>query len=126
MTVTRPAERKWRFLYDKIELTILRIIQDCEDALTNWVPQHAAVSSQLSTRARTLSQRRTSRHNQEPVDLTHQDRALDRESWVDSKGEYEQDDDSAYDQNNNHEAEHRGREEERPVAAWSFSLAQLD
>jgi len=92
------------------------IIQDCEDALTNWVPQHAAVSSTLSQRARTLSQRRTSRHNQEPVDLTHQDRPLDRESWVDSKGEYEQDDDSTYDQNN-HEVEHRGREEERPVAA---------
>src|ERR1700754_4149329 len=34
------------------------IIQDCEDALTNWLQGNAAVRSQLSTRSRTLSQRR--------------------------------------------------------------------
>ncbi|KAL2259143.1 hypothetical protein VTK26DRAFT_7271 [Humicola hyalothermophila] len=47
---TRPA-------YDGYEAS-KAIIQDCEDALTNWVTQNAAVSAKLSTRARTLSQRR--------------------------------------------------------------------
>lgn len=47
---TRPA-------YDGYEAS-KAIIQDCEDALTNWVTQNAAVSSKLSTRSRTLSQRR--------------------------------------------------------------------
>lgn len=91
------------------------IIQDCEDSLTNWVPQHAAVSSKLSMRTRTLSQRRASHHEQEPVDLSHQDRPLDRESWIEPKGEY--DDESAHDHEENHLDEHRGREEERALAA---------
>ncbi|KAK3897047.1 sphingolipid long chain base-responsive protein PIL1 [Staphylotrichum tortipilum] len=47
---TRPA-------YDGYEAS-KAIIQDCEDSLTNWVTQNAAVSAKLSTRARTLSQRR--------------------------------------------------------------------
>ena len=47
---TRPA-------YDGYEAS-KAIIQDCEDALTNWVSQNAAVSAKLSARARTLSQRR--------------------------------------------------------------------
>jgi hypothetical protein len=64
------------------------IIQDCEDALTNWVSQNAAVKPQLSTRARTLSQRRQKgvRHSPgQPVDLASQDQPLgNRESglWV--------------------------------------------
>lgn len=33
------------------------IVQDCEDAITNWVISNAIVTSKLSTRARTLSQR---------------------------------------------------------------------
>ena len=67
---------------------ISSIIQDCEDALTNWVTQNAAVKPQLSTRARTLSQRRkqgVGRHQGQPVDLASQDQPLDhRESglWV--------------------------------------------
>ncbi|OAX82216.1 sphingolipid long chain base-responsive protein PIL1 [Emergomyces africanus] len=63
------------------------IIQDCEDALTQWVSSHAAVSSKLSTRSRTLSQRRRnniSKTRGEGVDLTSQDPPLkgDRDSWV--------------------------------------------
>lgn len=62
------------------------IIQDCEDALTNWVVQNAAVKPQLSTRARTLSQRRKkTAHQGQPVDLASQDQPMDnRESalWV--------------------------------------------
>jgi len=96
-----------------------RIIQDCEDALTSWVPQRAAVSSNLSTRARMLSQKRG--RVQEPIDLTNQDRALEGESWSDHRGEYDEtvpdhvdDEDHEYDL---HGAEGRGREEERPLAA---------
>merc|ERR1712093_826988 len=63
------------------------IIQDCEDALTNWVTANAKVSSTLSTRARTLSQRRRNniQRNAEGLDLTGQDAPLnDREPglWV--------------------------------------------
>ncbi|PGH29691.1 hypothetical protein GX50_07545 [[Emmonsia] crescens] len=63
------------------------IIQDCEDALTHWVSSNAAVSSKLSTRSRTLSQRRRnniSKNRGEGVDLTSQDPPLkgDRDSWV--------------------------------------------
>ena len=51
--------------------------------MTNWVSQNAAVRSNLSTRARTLSQRRRSRHRNEGVDLSGQDASLDhRDSWV--------------------------------------------
>ena len=63
-----------------------RIIQDCEDALTNWVTQNAAVKSNLSTRSRNLSQRRKKATGSgEGVDLSGQDASLkDRESglWV--------------------------------------------
>ena len=88
--------------------------------MTNWVPQHAAVSSKLSTRARTLSQRRTSRHNQEPIDLSQQDRPLDRESWIEPKGEYDVEDDVGHHHDHDHldeDIERRGREEERAVVA---------
>jgi hypothetical protein len=69
----------------------------------------------LSVRARTLSQRRTARHEQEGHDLSQQDRPLDRESWIEPKGEYE-DDHSAHDHEESID-ERRGREEERAVAA---------
>lgn len=80
---TRPA-------YDGYEAS-KAIIQDCEDALTNWVTQNAAVSAKLSTRSRTLSQRR--RNNikarteggvaTQGHDLSGQDAPLnDRDSWV--------------------------------------------
>lgn len=89
---TRPA-------YDGYEAS-KAIIQDCEDALTNWVTQNAAVKAKLSTRARTLSQRRRNnikarseglqlqqqQGQQQPAqghDLSAQDAPLnDGESWV--------------------------------------------
>lgn len=94
---TRPA-------YDGYEAS-KAIIQDCEDSLTNWVTQNAAVSAKLSTRARTLSQRRRNNirarsegavhHGHHPLlqgsggvggqghDLSAQDAPLsDRDGWV--------------------------------------------
>ena len=79
---TRPA-------YDGYEAS-KAIIQDCEDSLTNWVTQNAAVSAKLSTRSRTLSQRRrnnikarTEGGTGQGHDLSAQDAPLnDRDSWV--------------------------------------------
>jgi len=76
---TRPA-------YDGFEAS-KAIIQDCEDALTNWVSANAKVSSNLSTRARTLSQRRRKniQRNAEGHDLSGQDAPLherDGGMWV--------------------------------------------
>jgi hypothetical protein len=83
-TPVTPGET--RAAYDGYEAS-KAIIQDCEDALTNWVTANAAVSSKLSTRARTLSQRRRNniQRNGEGHDLSGQDQPLnDRESglWV--------------------------------------------
>jgi len=83
-TPVTPGET--RAAYDGYEAS-KAIIQDCEDALTNWVTANAAVSSKLSTRARTLSQRRRNNihRNAEGHDLTGQDAPMnDRESglWV--------------------------------------------
>jgi hypothetical protein len=75
---TRPA-------YDGYDAS-KAIIQDCEDSLTHWVPSHAAVSSKLSARSRTLSQRRRENlgKGRDGVDLSTQDRPMkgDRDSWV--------------------------------------------
>ena len=104
-------------------LTPSSIIQDCEDSLTNWVEQNASVSSKLSTRSRTLSQRRRNRsqHQGEPVDLSGQDQPLDgRESglWIpasEHRGNgYE--DDEVDEAGSTIASEHRGREEERIAA----------
>ncbi|KAI9755444.1 MAG: Eisosome core component [Lichina confinis] len=118
------------------------IIQDCEDALTNWVSKNAAVKPQLSQRARQLSQRRKKgvRHSPgQPVDLASQDQPMDsRESglWVpasehQSGAVYDQhpDDDEDDDEEDQQvdaptgitgitgpNGEQRGREEERQVA----------
>jgi hypothetical protein len=95
-TPVTPGET--RAAYDGYEAS-KAIIQDCEDALTNWVEANAAVSSKLSVRARTLSQRRRNVRNAEAGhDLSGQDAPLnDRDSWVPAsahKGdEYEEDDD---------------------------------
>ena len=83
-TPVTPGET--RAAYDGYEAS-KAIIQDCEDALTNWVTANAAVSSKLSVRSRTLSQRRRNniQRNSEGLDLTGQDAPLnDRESglWV--------------------------------------------
>jgi hypothetical protein len=85
------------------------------------VPQHAAVKSSLSVRSRQLSQRRANRE-QEPVDLTHQDRPMDRESWVGEHGQqYEEEEAHAHstmaEGGQYGEENSRGREMERPVVA---------
>lgn len=72
-----------RQAYDGYEAS-KAIIQDCEDALTNWVESNAVVSSKLSQRARTLSQRRRNniRQRSEGHDLSGQDVPLkDDSSW---------------------------------------------
>jgi hypothetical protein len=63
-----------RAAYDGYEAS-KAIIQDCEDALTNWVDSKSSVKANLSTRARTLSQRRRNniQRNAEGHDLTGQD-----------------------------------------------------
>lgn len=102
-TPVTPGET--RNAYDGYEAS-KAIIQDCEDALTNWVEQNASVKSKLSTRARTLSQRRAARIRGDGHDLTDQDQSMDRESWVPASqhhGEYEDDEEEAAD---------RGREQE--------------
>jgi len=88
---SRPA-------YDGYEAS-KAIIQDCEDALTNWVQSKSTVKASLSTRARTLSQRRKNKiaNGGEGVDLSEQDHAMpgERDSWVPASqhGEYEAEDD---------------------------------
>jgi len=88
---SRPA-------YDGYEAS-KAIIQDCEDALTNWVQSKATVKASLSTRARTLSLRRKEKihQNGEGHDLSHQDQAMpgERDSWVPASqhGEYEAEED---------------------------------
>lgn len=91
-TPVTPGET--RAAYDGYEAS-KAIIQDCEDALTNWVQGSAAVKSSLSTRSRTLSQRRKNaakRNAEGGVDLSGQDQPLksDRDSWVPAgqHGEY--------------------------------------
>ena len=101
------------------------IIQDCEDALTNWVTANAAVAPKLSTRARTLSQRRKSRNQGEGVDLSGQDSSMkDRESglWVPAGAHREYADDGEEEEEEEEEAteahpQDRGREGERAVEA---------
>jgi len=109
-TPVTPGET--RDSYDGYEAS-RAIIQDCEDALTNWVPQHAAVSSELSVRSRTLSQRRGKQREQNPVDLSEQDAPMDRESW---HGEFE-DEQHAEDRHEDASVngERRGRETEREI-----------
>jgi hypothetical protein len=117
-TPVTPGET--RQAYDGYE-TSKAYIQDCEDALTNWVEQNASVSSKLSTRSRTLSQRRRNRQHGEPVDLSGQDQPLDsRESglWIPASehrgnGYDDQIDDDVA---STTASETRGREEERVVA----------
>jgi hypothetical protein len=121
-TPVTPGET--RNAYDGYEAS-RAIIQDCEDSLTNWVTANAAVSSKLSTRSRTLSQRRRnniSKHR-EGVDLASQDQPLkgDRDSWVAAHqhASYHQpsgeDEEQEYDEEEPTETngEPRGREEER-------------
>lgn len=97
------------------ELTIIQssIIQDCEDALTSWVESKASVKPTLSTRARTLSQRRKNKMG--PQDLSHQDTPMqgDRDSWVNAH-EHGQNGEEEYEEEEEGEGrggQQRGRQE---------------
>lgn len=107
-TPVTPGET--RHAYDGYDAS-KAIIQDCEDALTNWVSSKAVVKSSLSTRSRTLSQRRSAAIKNGGVDLSGQDQPLegDRDSWLpaDQHPNYEDEDEGTL------EGEVRGREEER-------------
>jgi hypothetical protein len=99
-TPVTPGET--RAAYDGYEAS-KAIIQDCEDALTNWVTSTAAVSSKLSTRSRTLSQRRRSniQARTEGLDLSNQDAPLnDGSSWV-AHRDVESDEEDDLDDNRN-------------------------
>ena len=122
-TPVTPGET--RNAYDGYEAS-RAIIQDCEDSLTNWVSANAAVRPKLSTRSRTLSQRRRnniSKQRGEGVDLASQDQPLkgDRDSWVAAHqhASYHQpsgeDEEEEYGEEEATQAngEQRGREEER-------------
>ncbi|RYO74549.1 hypothetical protein DL764_010808 [Monosporascus ibericus] len=125
-TPVTPGET--RAAYDGYEAS-KAIIQDCEDALTNWVADKAAVSSKLSTRARTLSTRRRNniKARSEGLDLSGQDAPLnDHESWVaagDHSGRHEYHDEdeedeqahSVTDSDGGLNGEQRGREREVAV-----------
>ncbi|KAF2131986.1 hypothetical protein P153DRAFT_421049 [Dothidotthia symphoricarpi CBS 119687] len=115
-TPVTPGET--RQAYDGYE-TSKAIIQDCEDALTNWVTQNASVSSKLSQRSRTLSQRRRNRVQGEGIDLSGQDQDLDnRESglWIPATQHQGNGYDDEDDIHSTITSEHRGREDERALA----------
>ena len=130
---TRPAKRKSSkpsFEHRQTDTSTGSIIQDCEDALTNWVTANAAVAPKLSTRARNLSQRRKQRTQGEGVDLSGQDSSMkDRESglWVPAGAHREYADDGEEEEEEEEEeeaagpalghSEERGRDGERVVAA---------
>ncbi|KAI1002936.1 hypothetical protein K3495_g5267 [Podosphaera aphanis] len=74
-----PGEN--RAPYDGYE-TSKAILQDCEDALTNWVEADAKIDANLSDRARILSQRRRNvRQNPDRHELSMQDLPIRDESW---------------------------------------------
>lgn len=93
-TPVTPGET--RNAYDGYEAS-KAIVQDCEDALTNWVTSNAAVNSKLSQRSRTLSQRRRNniQHSSEGPDQPMKDRsswALGNEHQGDDYEDEEEDD----------------------------------
>merc|ERR1712000_258498 len=101
-TPVTPGET--RAAYDGYEAS-KAIIQDCEDALTNWVTSNAVVSSKLSTRARTLSQRRRNniRARSEGHDLSGQDVPLnDGSSWTARDHDLESDEEDEEDVRGHH------------------------
>jgi hypothetical protein len=111
-TPVTPGET--RAAYDGYEAS-KAIIQDCEDSLTNWVAQNAAVSAKLSKRARTLSQRRRKNIQTRAEgghDLSGQDQPInddDRNSWVPArKHEQYGDDEGDRDEDDEDEEEDEG------------------
>ncbi|PYI13174.1 putative cell wall integrity signaling protein Lsp1 [Aspergillus japonicus CBS 114.51] len=113
-TPVTPGET--RHAYDGYDAS-KAIIQDCEEALANWVTSKASVKSNLSTRSRTLSQRRREGVNKsrEGVDLSGQDQPLGRDSWVpaDQHSSYHHDAEDGEEVASTLDGETRGREEER-------------
>ncbi|KAJ4414829.1 lipid-binding protein [Neurospora sp. IMI 360204] len=117
---TRPA-------YDGYEAS-KAIIQDCENSLTNWVTQNAAVSAKLSTRSRTLSQRRRNNIKARTEggvgqghDLSGQDAPLnDRDSWVPANQHKEVAED--YDVSEEEEEDDEDEDEEDDIDAPGSSL----
>ncbi|KAM5442865.1 lipid-binding protein [Microsporum ferrugineum] len=124
-TPVTPGET--RAAYDGYDAS-KAIIQDCEDALTNWVSSSAAVHSKLSTRSRTLSQRRRNNISKSRADggevgsHEHSVRG-DRDSWVPAEQHpnYSQshgDEDDIYEEDGIIQANGDGvREEERVQVA---------
>lgn len=119
-TPVTPGET--RAAYDGYEAS-KAIIQDCEDALTNWVDSKAAVSSKLSTRARTLSQRRRNNiaRNAEGHDLSGQDREWIPAGAHEGREEYEDEEDEeekrSLQESEIMSGESRGRALDNPVEA---------
>jgi hypothetical protein len=129
-TPVTPGET--RAAYDGYEAS-KAIIQDCEDALTNWIDSKAAVHANLSTRARTLSQRRRNNiaRNAEGHDLSSQDAPLKDREWVPAgvhhggNEEYEEEEDEEEEagrahsihESENLNGENRGRATEAVVEA---------
>lgn len=107
-----------RHSYDGYEAS-KSIIQDCEEALTNWVSSKAVVKAPMSSRSRTLSQRHrenVSKSRTDGIDLSCQDEPMksDRDSWVpaDQHASYHVEEDGV-EEASTVEVENRGREEER-------------
>lgn len=120
-TPVTPGET--RAAYDGYEAS-KAIVQDCEDALTSWVNANAAVSSKLSTRARTLSQRRRNniRTRGEGLDLSGQDVPMDdRDSWEDMREE--EDEEHEEEAGRHHEEDVESDDERRESVAGSSGYA---
>lgn len=128
-TPVTPGET--RAAYDGYEVS-KAIIQDCEDSLTNWVDSKAAVSSKLSSRARTLSQRRRNNiaRNAEGHDLSGQDaqyKDQDSNLWVPAGAhqggeEYDEEEDEddekhSMQESEIHNGESRGRVHDNSIEA---------
>ncbi|GAB0133932.1 Eisosome core component [Epichloe bromicola] len=114
-TPVTPGET--RQAYDGYEAS-RAIIQDCEDALTNWVTSNAAVSSKLSTRSRTLSTRRRNniRNRNDGHDLSGQDAPLnDSSSWTGRDHEDSDEDEEEEEAASDLHGETRGRTKEAIV-----------
>ncbi|GFN17630.1 eisosome core component [Aspergillus tubingensis] len=112
-TPVTPGET--RHAYDGYDAS-KAIIQDCEEALANWVTSKASVKPALSQRSRTLSQRhRETLKGREGVDLSGQDQPMGRDSWVpaDQHATYQHEVEDGEEVASTVDGEERGREEER-------------
>jgi len=118
-TPVTPGET--RAAYDGYEAS-KAIIQDCEDALTNWITANAAVHSKLSVRARTLSQRRRNhiRARSEGLDLSGQDVPMhDQDSWEVARTDDEDEDEDEEQEHRLHDKEDLDSDDNRESVASS-------